>query len=64
MLEFKFSNFIPYESEHFLHGIKIRTPEHFYQSQKTSSIEEQIKVLEAPTPGKAKRLSELTLSKT
>lgn len=54
MSRFQFSNF--QDAEVFLDGILCPTVEHAYQAAKTSDEEWRTKIIDALTPGKAKRL--------
>lgn len=55
-MSYKFSNFLPYPKETTHFGVVLKTPEHYYQAEKTDDIDEKLMVLNAPTPGEAKRL--------
>lgn len=50
------SNFYP--SPIMFNGLIFPTAEHFYQAQKTLDFEEAKKIIEAKTPGEAKRLGQ------
>jgi ribA/ribD-fused uncharacterized protein len=55
-LAYAFSNFLPYKKSFQHCGIVVKTPEHFYQQAKTENTFQKIDILNAETPGRAKRL--------
>lgn len=55
-MTYPFSNFYPYKKVFYDCGVILKTPEHYYQAEKTINHYDRLKVLCAETPGQAKRL--------